>query len=178
MRLLNGTRIDTQHGSLRHCRRCPCAATPSAPATSMHTQAADSAGRATDSSPGSYFAVRQGESQAAAPASDHRHADSHGSTAQQLATERRDDSSAGSSVQEGSGRNRSGWPKQPKKVIPWPTPVRAREPLSADPMTWQNAAVLVDKPLDWSSFDVCAKLRGALHIRKVRSGCTGWKFDV
>jgi hypothetical protein len=58
-------------------------------------------------------------------------------------------------------------PKQPKKVIPWPTAIRACEPLPADPLTWQNAAVLIDKPLGWTSFDVCAKLRAALRIKKV-----------
>lgn len=68
---------------------------------------------------------------------------------------------------DGSRLSRSGWPKQPKKVIPWPTPVVAGAPLPADPMTWQNAAVLVDKPLSWTSFDVCGKLRGALKIKKV-----------
>lgn len=39
--------------------------------------------------------------------------------------------------------------------------------MPADPLTWQNAAVLVDKPLSWTSFDVCGKLRGALRIKKV-----------
>ena len=32
---------------------------------------------------------------------------------------------------------------------------------------WQNAALLVDKPKGWTSFDVCAKLRGALKTKKV-----------
>ncbi len=32
---------------------------------------------------------------------------------------------------------------------------------------WANAAVLVDKPQDWTSFDVCGKLRGALKVKKV-----------
>lgn len=31
---------------------------------------------------------------------------------------------------------------------------------------WANAAVLVDKPQDWTSFDVCGKLRGALKTKK------------
>lgn len=32
---------------------------------------------------------------------------------------------------------------------------------------WHLGAVLVDKPLGWTSFDVCGKLRGALKIKKV-----------
>ena len=33
---------------------------------------------------------------------------------------------------------------------------------------WQNAAVLIDKPQGWTSFDVCGKLRGILKMRKAR----------
>ena len=32
---------------------------------------------------------------------------------------------------------------------------------------WDNAVILVDKPPDWTSFDVCGKLRGALKVKKV-----------
>lgn len=38
----------------------------------------------------------------------------------------------------------------------------------SDPALWQNAAILVDKPQDWTSFDVCGKLRGTLHTKKAR----------
>jgi hypothetical protein len=33
---------------------------------------------------------------------------------------------------------------------------------------WQNAAILLDKPSGWTSFDICAKLRGVLRMRKVK----------
>ena len=33
--------------------------------------------------------------------------------------------------------------------------------------TWENAAVLIDKPKGWTSFDVCAKLRGVLRTKKI-----------
>jgi hypothetical protein len=33
---------------------------------------------------------------------------------------------------------------------------------------WESAVILVDKPQDWTSFDVCGKLRGALKVKKVR----------
>jgi len=35
------------------------------------------------------------------------------------------------------------------------------------PETWEGAALLVDKPKGWSSFDVIRKLRRLLHIRKI-----------
>ena len=38
----------------------------------------------------------------------------------------------------------------------------------SDTSIWQNAAVLVDKPPEWTSFDVCNKLRGMLGVKKVR----------
>ncbi len=41
------------------------------------------------------------------------------------------------------------------------------------PEAWDNAALLVDKPQGWTSFDVCAKLRGAIHIRKLKVGHAG-----
>lgn len=36
-----------------------------------------------------------------------------------------------------------------------------------DISVWQNAAVLIDKPLGWTSFDVCGKLRRVLEMKKV-----------
>ena len=32
---------------------------------------------------------------------------------------------------------------------------------------WQNAAVLIDKDMQWTSHDVCKKLRGLLQMKKV-----------
>lgn len=53
--------------------------------------------------------------------------------------------------------------KRKKKAI---VPPRLVEPGSEkDPVPvsiWENAVVLVDKPQTWTSFDVCAKIRGAL----------------
>lgn len=44
---------------------------------------------------------------------------------------------------------------------------------------WQNAAILVDKPQDWTSFDVCGKLRGALKTKKacVLSSPVRWHYQ-
>ena len=36
-----------------------------------------------------------------------------------------------------------------------------------DEEAWQNNVVLIDKPLEWTSFGICGKLRGALDIKKV-----------
>ena len=36
---------------------------------------------------------------------------------------------------------------------------------------WENAALLVDKPPDWTSFDVCGKLKSKLGVNKI--GHTG-----
>ncbi len=58
-------------------------------------------------------------------------------------------------------------PKKKKKEAPWPTLITAGGSLPKDPVTWQTAAVLVDKPLGWTSFDVCGKLRSTLRIKKV-----------
>ena len=54
--------------------------------------------------------------------------------------------------------------KRRKPSVPPPTMVMKGSTFIAD--VWQNAAVLVDKPQDWTSFDVCGKLRGALKIKK------------
>jgi hypothetical protein len=35
---------------------------------------------------------------------------------------------------------------------------------------WKNAAILVDKPLKWTSSDVVCKLRGALDVKKIGHG--------
>ena len=40
-------------------------------------------------------------------------------------------------------------------------------PPASDESAWQNNALLIDKPLEWTSFAVCAKLRGALGVKKV-----------
>ena len=48
-----------------------------------------------------------------------------------------------------------------------PTPILPPEvPLDEGP--WQNGVLLVDKPKTWTSFDVCAKIRGALKRIQVK----------
>ncbi|BDA42161.1 tRNA pseudouridine synthase B [Coccomyxa sp. Obi] len=68
-----------------------------------------------------------------------------------------------------SGPASTSEPEQPAKrrkpSVPPPTMVKKGSSFTAD--VWQNAAILVDKPQDWTSFDVCGKLRGALKIKKV-----------
>ncbi|GAB4819158.1 hypothetical protein N2152v2_006204 [Parachlorella kessleri] len=56
---------------------------------------------------------------------------------------------------------------RPKKVLVMPTPILPPEvPLDEGP--WQNGVLLVDKPKTWTSFDVCAKIRGALKRIQVK----------
>ncbi|KAK9805242.1 hypothetical protein WJX72_008318 [[Myrmecia] bisecta] len=55
-------------------------------------------------------------------------------------------------------------PKKVKPPPPAPTFIVAGS-APADLELWQNSVVLVDKPLGWTSFDVCGKLRGALTAR-------------
>ncbi|KAK9866925.1 hypothetical protein WJX84_005917 [Apatococcus fuscideae] len=50
---------------------------------------------------------------------------------------------------------------------PRETGIMRKGHLPDDENAWQNAVVLIDKPLEFTSFDVCAKLRGALSIKKV-----------
>ena len=54
-------------------------------------------------------------------------------------------------------------PKLPKLLVP---PTMVRSPLAPEPSVWDNAAILVDKPTTWTSFDVCGKLRGVLGRRR------------
>lgn len=58
--------------------------------------------------------------------------------------------------------------QQRKKKLP-PLPCRVPPPPTLPPNmeTWQNAMVLIDKPQEWTSFDLCGKLRGALKIKKI-----------
>jgi len=56
--------------------------------------------------------------------------------------------------------------QQRKKKLP-PLPTQVVPPEMPAMETWQNAMVLIDKPMDWTSFDLCGKLRGALRIKKV-----------
>jgi tRNA pseudouridine55 synthase len=62
-------------------------------------------------------------------------------------------------------------------VVP-PTPVPPPA-VPADLSAWENAVLLVDKPSGWTSFDVCAKLRGTLaavlgvRSRKLKVGHAG-----
>ena len=57
--------------------------------------------------------------------------------------------------------------KRRKPLPPAPAIVGRGSAFTQD--VWQNAALLVDKPQGWTSFDVCAKLRGALKTKKVQS---------
>jgi len=53
-----------------------------------------------------------------------------------------------------------------KKALP-PVPACVAPPDLPEDAVWQNAMVLIDKPQDWTSFDLCGKLRSALKIKKV-----------
>ena len=53
------------------------------------------------------------------------------------------------------------------QVIPPPTFVKKGCFPADDDEAWQNNVVLIDKPLEWTSFGICGKLRGALDIKKV-----------
>ena len=55
-----------------------------------------------------------------------------------------------------------------RKPLP-PAPAIVGRGSTFSPDVWQNAALLVDKPKGWTSFDVCAKLRGALKTKKAKS---------
>ncbi|DBA68100.1 TPA: hypothetical protein ACH3X2_013971 [Trebouxia sp. C0005] len=52
------------------------------------------------------------------------------------------------------------------KVLPVPQLV-ARGLWSHKPDIWDCAALLVDKPQTWTSFDVCGKLKGVLKVKKI-----------
>eukprot|EP00884_Botryococcus_braunii_P011658 jgi/Botrbrau1/20493/Bobra.145_2s0052.1 len=52
-----------------------------------------------------------------------------------------------------------------RKPLPVPTWIVAGQ--SINPEAWECAAVLIDKPQGWTSFDVVAKLRGAIRIKRV-----------
>jgi len=67
--------------------------------------------------------------------------------------------------------------KKPKQLV-MPTPVTPPT-VPTNPAAWENAVLLIDKPKDWTSFDVCGKLRGALarllgkRNREVKVGHAG-----
>lgn len=56
------------------------------------------------------------------------------------------------------------------KVLPVPQLV-ARGLWSHKPDIWDCAALLVDKPQTWTSFDVCGKLKGVLKVKKASQLC-------
>ena len=152
-----------QKGAHLHAQRHSICAAASQ-ATSQHAQCRDAS---EEVECGSFSAAGQGYSHAGADGLDQRLVRADGSGAQPASSELHSTGTV-HSIELPNGRHRfRDMPKQPKKVIPWPTAIRASEPLPADPLTWQNAAVLIDKPLGWTSFDVCAKLRAALRIKKV-----------
>ncbi len=51
------------------------------------------------------------------------------------------------------------------RKLPVPAWVQPGQAISPD--IWECAVVLIDKPSGWTSFDVVAKLRGAIRIKKV-----------
>lgn len=154
-----------QKGAYLHIQRQSICAAAS-PATSR--QCVNASG---DVDSSSRSAAGQGNSVAGAEGLEQRLISGADSSEAEPASSEPHSSGTVHSIELPNGRHSlSGMPKQPKKVIPWPTAIRACEPLPADPMTWQNAAVLIDKPLGWTSFDVCAKLRAALRIKKVCAG--------
>ena len=53
----------------------------------------------------------------------------------------------------------------PRVLPPRPTTIEQHE--------WDDTAVLIDKPKTWTSFDVCAKLRSAIGVRKLKVGHAG-----
>lgn len=57
-------------------------------------------------------------------------------------------------------------PKRKTKTLPTPVLVPPGQ-LSLKPDLWDCAALLVDKPQTWTSFDVCGKLKGVLRVKKV-----------
>ena len=79
--------------------------------------------------------------------------------------------------QAGGASSNSGAPKKQKQLV-MPTPVHPPT-APADPAAWDNAVLLVDKPKEWTSFDVCGKLRPALAAllgkknREVKVGHAG-----
>jgi tRNA pseudouridine55 synthase len=68
--------------------------------------------------------------------------------------------------------------KQKKKVLPPPTAI-VPGTLPEDLSVWDNAVLLIDKPKEWTSFDVCGKLRGSMggllrrQNRKIKVGHAG-----
>lgn len=161
------------HSRMQHHEQHECTAVVNSLASSLNTGASN-ASAASESVHGSTHSSRAAPQPDSAPATAHEvpdHQANGASSAEQPAARRSSGNrvAGGGSVlgDVGSSSSTHRWPKQPKKVIPWPTMVAAGAPLPPDPMTWQNAAVLVDKPLSWTSFDVCSKLRGALRIKKV-----------
>ena len=69
--------------------------------------------------------------------------------------------------------------KKTKSTVVAPKTIESGKALPAQLSIWDNAMILVDKPQTWTSFDVCAKLRGALAAtlqvksRKVKVGHAG-----
>ncbi|PRW57095.1 pseudouridylate synthase transporter [Chlorella sorokiniana] len=65
------------------------------------------------------------------------------------------------SAQQQAGQQPKQQQERKSKAIVMPTPVRPPT-VPTDPAAWENAVLLIDKPQEWTSFDVCGKLRGAL----------------
>lgn len=59
---------------------------------------------------------------------------------------------------------------QTKRKTPAPPATIPRHQLPEDNSVWDNAVLLIDKPKDWTSFDVCGKLRGLLAALLHRRG--------
>ena len=68
-------------------------------------------------------------------------------------------------------------PSTLSSVLQPPTLVTIQNLQNVDVAVWQNAAVLIDKPMGWTSFDVCGKLRRVLNMKKVFLR-TAWRLET
>jgi hypothetical protein len=58
-------------------------------------------------------------------------------------------------------------PAKARKTPERPSLLRPGTLPDKDDLVWQNCAIIVDKPLTWTSHDVCAKLKRALNVKKI-----------
>jgi hypothetical protein len=62
-----------------------------------------------------------------------------------------------------SGSDEIDYPQhlRPKQKLVMPTPI---PPGKLNPALFENGALLIDKPLEWTSFDVCQKLKNSIKF--------------
>lgn len=65
-------------------------------------------------------------------------------------------------------------PAKAKKPLVMPTPILPTAQLADVEGLFANGALLIDKPLEWTSFDVCAKVRNTLYrfLGKLKVGAS------